>query len=292
MKHVLLLSLGFASLAGYVAARQQDFSKVEIQAIPAAGAVTMLVGAGGNLAVQAGDDGVLLVDDQFAPLEPKIRAAIEKLSKKPVRFLVNTHYHGDHTGGNALFGKDATVVAQENVRKRLEAGDGGRRGPMPKEGLPVVSYPEQASIHWNGEEIRLVHVGPAHTDGDTLVYFAKSNVLHTGDVFVNRTFPFVDARGGGRARGYVAGVERALQIADANTKIIPGHGPIATVEDLKGYLAFWKEAIAIVEAGLAAGKTAEQMKSEKAFAQFEKLSGGFVSTDAFLEALHRDLSQK
>src|SRR5712671_5827374 len=190
---VLLLAAQSAALA------QQDFSKVEIKATKVSGQVYMLEGAGGNIGVSVGDDGIVLVDDQFAPLAPKIKAALKEITDKPVKFVLNTHFHGDHTGGNSQFGKEATIIAHENVRKRLELGGtvaGNEVKPAPKEALPVITFNDRASVHLNGEDIKAIHFPNGHTDGDSVIFFPQANVVHMGDDFVTYGFPFVDAANG------------------------------------------------------------------------------------------------
>jgi len=200
-----LFCLGLASiLSGHFASAQQDFSKVEIKARQVSGNIHMLEGAGGNIAVSAGPDGLLIVDDQYAPLAEKIEAALAKLGPAPLKYVLNTHFHGDHTGGNVHFGKQATIVAQTNVRKRL----GG--GASVSGGLPVVTFDTSLSVHFNGEEIKLIHLGPGHTDGDTIVIFTKANVVHAGDQFFSGRFPNIDLSGGGDVRGYIRNVEQLL----------------------------------------------------------------------------------
>ena len=229
-----------------------------------------------------------MIDDEFAPLEPKIRAAIEKISKKPIKFLLNTHFHGDHTGGNALFGKDSTIVAHTNVRKRLEAGGGGNPA-APKDALPIVTFDDAISIHFNGEEIKIFHVPSGHTDGDSIIFFTKSNVVHMGDDFFNGRFPFIDAASGGSAKGMIAAGEKILGEVKPDTKIIPGHGPLATVDDLKANVAFLKDAVAILQAGKKAGKSADQLKKEKALAKYDKYSWNFISADRFIDSVYKML---
>src|SRR5437879_5497381 len=191
---------------------QQDFSAVEVKAIPVAKNIYMLTGAGGNIGVAVGPDGILIVDDQFAPLVGKIAAA---LNPGPLKFVLNTHYHGDHTGGNAHFGRQAHIIAHTNVRKRL----GGRPGES-KPQLPVITFDDSLSVHFNGEEIKLVHVPPAHTDSDSIVYFTGANVIHFGDTFFSGRFPNIDLAGGGDVRGYIRNVEDAIKKVPADAKLI------------------------------------------------------------------------
>src|SRR5216684_221196 len=227
--------LSLLTLLG-AARAQQDFSKVEIKVSKVAGSVYMLEGSGGNIGVSVGDDGIVIVDDQFAPLAPKIKAALKGITDKPLKFVLNTHFHGDHTGGNAQFGTDATIIAHENVRKRLQQGGtvgGNAVPPVPKEALPVVTFNDRATVHLNGEDIRAIHFPNGHTDGDSVIFFPKSNVVHMGDDFVTYGLPFVDVHNGGSVSGMIAGCEKVLGMTSPDVKFIPGHGPISTPSDLR-----------------------------------------------------------
>jgi cyclase len=230
-------------------AQQDDFSKVEIKVQKVAGTVYMLVGAGGNIGASVGDDGIVIVDDQFAPLAPKIQAALKGITDKPVRFIINTHYHGDHTGGNAGFSKLGTIIAQENVRKRLAEGSTTRFGttpPAPKEALPIITFNDRASVHLNGEDIRAIHFPAGHTDGDSVIFFTQSNVIHMGDDFVTYGFPFVDVSNGGSVSGMIAGVEKVLATAPPDAKYIPGHGPLSTADDVRKFVQMLNDTRALV----------------------------------------------
>ncbi|MGH9601709.1 MAG: MBL fold metallo-hydrolase [Terriglobales bacterium] len=280
-------------------AQQMDFSKIEIKAEKVAGSVYMLYGvggfSGGNIGVSVGPDGTVLVDAQFEPLVPKIEAALKDIAPKPVRFVINTHYHGDHTHGNKVFGRTATILAQENVRKRMAEDtsfDNQPNTPAPPHALPIITFSERATVHLNGEDIRGIHTPHAHTDGDTVVYFTQSNVVHMGDNFFNGMFPFIDLDGGGSVKGYIAATEQTLREAKPDVKIIPGHGKLATTEDLKKYLAMLQDSRAIVERGVKAGKTLEQLKQEKVLAKYDHLTWVFISTDRYLETLYKDLTRK
>src|SRR6185436_8830911 len=227
---LVFTALIFVASTGFA---QRDFANVEIKTLPVAKNIYMLEGAGGNIGVSIGPDGNLMVDDQFAPLAPKIDAALQKLNPGKLRFLLNTHHHGDHTGGNAVFGaKEATIIAQSNVRRRL-AGDANSK----KEALPVITFDHSASVHFNGEEIKLLHHGPGHTDGDSIIHFTGANVVHMGDQFFNGGFPFIDLNSGGSVAGYIKTVATVLEKIPPDAKIIPGHGKLATVEDLKAFHA-------------------------------------------------------
>ncbi|WP_224244781.1 MBL fold metallo-hydrolase [Hyalangium gracile] len=274
-------------------AQQPDFSKTQIKASPAAGNVHMLMGEGGNIAVSVGPDGVLIVDDQFAPLAQKINAAIDKLSKGKIQYVLNTHWHFDHTGGNNVFGKEGRIVSHAAVRARL-ASDQKLLGmdikALPKEGLPVITYDTSMSIFFNGEEIRLTHYPAGHTDGDTTVYFTSSNVLHTGDQFVVDSFPFFDMENGGTVEGYMRNQEKILQTLPAGVKIIPGHGPMAGREDLERSLAMLKETTALVRSKKEAGKTLEQVQAEGLPEKYKTWGNAFVKEPVYLEMLYKGLA--
>ena len=271
----------------------QDFSKVQMKVIKVQGNVYMLQGAGGNIGVSVGDDGIVIVDDEFAPLAPKIKEALKAITDKPVKFVINTHYHGDHTGGNAVFGREGTIVAHDNARKRLASGTtvhGNKIPPAPKGALPVVTFNDRATIHVNGEEVRLIHVPNAHTDGDAIVQFTGSNVIHMGDVFFNGTFPFIDRENGGSLRGTIKDVEAVLAMMEPDAKIIPGHGPLADKPLLEGYRDALKGTVAILNEAIQKGKTLEQVKKEKTLAAWEHLASDFVTLEAYEEMLYNELT--
>jgi cyclase len=278
-------------------AQDQDFSKVQIKVTKVAGSVYMLEGAGGNIGVSVGEDGIVIVDDQFAPLADRIQAALKGITDKPVRFVINTHWHFDHTGGNGYFGKQGTIIAQDNVRERLAAGGkilGMDMKPVPREELPIITFNDRLTLHANGEDIRAIHFPHGHTDGDSVIFFPRSNVVHMGDDFVTYGFPFIDLESGGSVRGMIAACEKVLATVPADVKVIPGHGGLSAVADLKPYLAMLKDAAARVEKGIKAGKTAEQLKREKVLAGYESWGGEgkFVTTDKFIDTLYGDLSGK
>jgi cyclase len=291
-----LLTLIFVVvLAQFTTAQDDRFAKVEIKVHPVAGSVYMLEGAGGNIGVSVGEDGIVIVDDQFAPLAPKIKAALKGISDKPVRFVINTHWHGDHVGGNAQFATDSTIIAQENVRERMIVGSKPPMRdvkPAPKEALPIITFNDRASVHLNGEDIKAIHFAAGHTDGDSIIYFTKSNVIHMGDDFVTYGFPFVDLESGGSVEGIIAAVEKVASTAPADAKIIPGHGPLSTVADMKPFLQMMRETLAKVQAGIKQGKTLDQLKQEKVLAGYEKWSGDFISTDKWIETIYHDVTDK
>jgi glyoxylase-like metal-dependent hydrolase (beta-lactamase superfamily II) len=281
------LLAAFILLAAPLPAAQQDFSKVEIKTIPVSKHIHMLEGAGGNIGVSIGTDGILIVDNQFAPLADKISAALQQLSPGRLRFVLNTHHHGDHTGGNAAFGaKDATIIAQANVRQRLRTDT--RTKP---EALPVITFDQSASVHFNGEEIRLLHVGPGHTNGDSIIHFTGANVIHMGDQFINGGFPFIDFSSGGNVDGYVATIEAVLRKAPADAKVIPGHGKLATMDDMKAYLGMLHETIAHVRRGMQEGRTLEQLRAAGLPEKWKSYGTGFINANRWIEAIYNQAQQ-
>lgn len=272
-------------------AQDRDFSKVEMKVIPVSGNVYMLMGAGGNIGVSAGPDGVLIVDDEFAPLADKIREALKGINPGKLRFVLNTHFHGDHTGSNSVFGADSTIIAHENVRKRLEAGSnimGNKTEPMTGPGLPVVTYADAVSVHFNGEEIKAMHVPHSHTDGDSIIFFAKSNVVHMGDDYFNGLFPFVDTDSGGSVQGLIDAVAKVLGQVPADAKIIPGHGPLSDVAGLKKFHRMLVETLGIVSKGRKAGKTLEQLQAAGLPEEWKSWSS-FIDTKGWISSLYKSL---
>ena len=283
---------------GLSVAQDEDFSKVQIKVSKVAGNVYMLQGAGGNIGASVGDDGIVIVDDQYAPLAEKIQAAWKGITDKPVRFIINTHYHGDHTGGNAYFQKQAPIIAHDNVRKRLETGGAAGNGssvhmdvkPAEKEALPILTFDHDVTVHLNGEDIRALFFPAGHTDGDSIIFFPKSNVVHMGDDFVTYGFPFIDVDSGGSINGMIDGVEKVIAQVPADVKIIPGHGPVSTLEDVRAYLTMLKATRETVEKALKDGKSLDQMKQAKLLDPWKKYSGDFISEDTFLATLYNSLT--
>lgn len=292
MRSLLAVLVAIPSVA---LAQMPDPAKANVTSAPVAGNVHMLTGAGGNIGVSVGPDGLLIVDDQFEVLAPKINKALDKLSKAKISYVLNTHYHFDHTGGNAVFGREGRIVAHREVRPRLIAGlDMGAMGKIPpakKEALPVITYDTGMSLYFNGEEIRLTHLPAGHTDGDTLVYFVGSNVLHTGDQFVVDMFPFIDINNGGSVEGYLANAEKVLATLPPGAKIIPGHGPLAGREELERFVATVRESVSLVRAKRAAGKTLAQVKAEGLPEKFKSWGAGFITQDSWLETVFTGLEQ-
>jgi cyclase len=274
---------------------QQDFSKVEVTSEKVAEGVYMLKGGGGNIGVSVGADGVFLIDDQYAPLTPKIKAAVSALSDKPIRFVLNTHWHGDHTGGNENLGSSGVlIIAHENVRKRMSSEQfiealGSKVPAAAALALPVVTFTDGVTFHVNGEEIHGFHVPPAHTDGDSIVHFRKANVLHGGDTFFNGMYPFIDLSSGGTVAGVIGAADRMLALAGEDTRIIPGHGPLATKADLKAYRDMLATISGRVAAQVVAGKTLEQVTASAPTADLDaKWGQGFLKGAQFISIVYKD----
>lgn len=283
----------FASAA---IAQQQDFSKVEIKVTKVAGTVYMLTGAGGNIGVSVGDDGIVVIDDQFAPLAPKIIQALNGITSRPIKFIINTHYHGDHVGGNEIFGREAPVIAHDNVRKRLAAGTsamGRTTPPAARMVLPVVTFNDTVTIHVNGEDIRAVHFPNGHTDGDAVIFFPQSNVVHMGDDFFSGRFPFIDTDNGGSVRGLIGNVEKILAALPDDVKVIPGHGELSDKAGLRKFADMLKGSSAAVQSAIKSGKTLDQVKADNVLAQWADWGKDwFVDANAFAEMLYKELSRK
>jgi glyoxylase-like metal-dependent hydrolase (beta-lactamase superfamily II) len=283
-------------LAAVPCLQAQNFDTIQVRAVPVAGSVHMLVGAGGNIGVVVGSDAVFVVDDQFAPLSPKILAAIRTLTADPVRFVVNTHWHFDHTGGNENMQQaGALIFAHENVRRRMSTGQFiealKRQEPAsPHNALPVVTFTDTLSFHLNGDSIVVFHVAPAHTDGDAVVMFTKANVVHTGDVFVSAGFPFVDLSSGGTIDGIIAATERIMVATNAQTKIIPGHGPLADRARVKAYHDMLYVLRERMGREVAARHTIEQVLASKITADYD--AEWPANRERFLRILHQELSAR
>lgn len=285
------MAAAMAACLAAPAAAQQDFSKVEVKAENLAPGVSVLFGAGGNIGVSHGEDGTVLIDDQFAPLTPKIQAAVAALGASPVKFLINTHWHGDHSGGNENFGKaGAVIMAHDNVRVRIATDQKTPFGEVkasPKVALPVITYAEGLKLHLNGEEVRVISVPPAHTDGDSVVHWTKSNVIHMGDLFFHKmSYPFVDRSSGGDVRGVIAAADKVLAMANDQTKIIPGHGAVASKADLQAYRDMLVAIVGKIEAAVKAGKSLEEVKAMKPADGFGVNPSGFITADRFVEMVY------
>jgi len=297
---VLFAALLVASAA---IAQDQDFSKIELETRKLAPGVAMLEGvggfAGGNVAVSYGADGTAIVDDQFAPMVPKIEAAVRALQDAPIRFVINTHYHFDHTSGNpSLAGTGAILFAHESVRQRLSVDQFSkvlnRKLPaQPPAALPVVTFAEGVTLHWNGETMRVEHVAPAHTDGDSLIWFEKANAVHTGDTFVNGFFPFIDVESGGSLTGVIEAANRVLARAKADTQIIPGHGPLARRGDVAKFRDMLVDVKGRVAKAIQSGQKLDRFVASKPLADLDAEWGdGRIKTDQFLAIAWASLGGK
>lgn len=293
--------IAFAAAALAAAApawAQRDFSAVEIKVEKIAPGVAVLFGAGGNIGLSYGADGNIIVDDQYAPLSEKILAAIATVDPDPVRFVVNTHWHGDHTGGNEAMGRrGAVIVAHDNVRRRMSseqfiAALDSRVPASPAAALPVVTFPEGVTLHLNGDTLHVVHVADAHTDGDSLVHWQKANVLHMGDTFFHKfSLPFIDLSSGGSIDGLIAAADKGLAWSNETTRIIPGHGPVASKSDLAAYRAMLVDVRDKVAAGIKAKRTLAQIQAEKPAARYG-MADGFIKPDQFVAFVHESLTKK
>jgi len=277
-----------------IAVAQEGMEDVQIKATHVAGKIYMLEGRGGNIGVSAGTDGVLIVDDQFAPLADKIRAALRKINPGKLEFVLNTHYHGDHIGGNVEFGPEAHIIAHTNVRKRLSTPQqlfGRTLEPQPAEALPVITFDKSLSLHFNGEEIRVIHFPHGHTDGDSIIFFTQSNVVHMGDHMFNGMFPFVDLDHGGDVKGMADNVQAVIEQVPGDVKVIPGHGPLADRDDLKTFHAMLVGTTSHVQTQRAAGKSLVEIKAAGVPAKWESWGNGFIKTDRWLETIYNSLDR-
>ncbi|WP_018983786.1 MBL fold metallo-hydrolase [Salinimonas chungwhensis] len=262
---------------------QSRFDDVTMKNTALAGSVHMLQGQGGNIGVSAGEDGILIIDDQFEPLAEKIAAALGKLGSDAPKFIINTHFHGDHTGSNGWFheNKDSTILAHENVRVRLLSNDKNN-----ETALPVITYQEGVNLHFNGETLHVWHLSNGHTDGDSVVWFEEPNVLHTGDLFFNERFPFIDLQSGGSVAGYISAVKSLLKKIDSDTTIIPGHGPLATKADYEAFLSMLEETRDIVDSHKQNGMSVEEVVKEGLTDKFNSWSWGFINEEKWIRTLY------
>jgi cyclase len=293
---VRILALAAALPTGSAVWAQSDLEKVEIKAEEIAPGVAVLFGAGGNIGLSYGPDATVMIDDQFAPLSGKIEAAVAKIGAAPVKYVVNTHWHYDHTGGNENFGKTgATIFAHENVRVRMASGGtvvGNVSSPSPKEALPVVTFDQGMRFHINGDTITLMYVGGGHTDGDSVVMWQEKKVVHMGDLYMTiNSFPFIDRASGGDVYNLMRTLDLVLTMIDGETKVIPGHGPMSNKSELAAWRAMIGQAVARVEALHKDGKSLEQAVAAKPLADFNR-EDGFINGDAFVKAIWASLADK
>lgn len=283
---------GFAHGDDSHSAVKQD---VTVKVTKVSGNVHMLQGRGGNIGALTGPEGILIVDDDYKAVSEKLRDALKGLGSPTPRFILNTHWHGDHTEGNAFFGKESIIVAHSNVRKRLLDPPvifGQKTPPYASFALPIVTYTESMSLHLNGEEVRIVHYPNGHTDGDSVIFFKNANVVHFGDHFFIGMFPFIDLDSGGSVQGVINNVGSLIATVPADAKLIPGHGPLATLDDLKAFHQMLTDTSRIVEDQMKAGKTLEEIKKAGLPAKYDALGKGFIKTDFWIEILHRSHSKK
>ena len=284
------------ALCATPAAAQINFDTVRVRSQQVSGNVYMLIGAGGNIGLAVGDDAVFIVDDQYAPLTRKVLDAIAAITPRPVRFVVNTHWHFDHVGGNEQLGESGVlIVAHDNVRKRMSV-DGfvealnARVPASPPKALPVVTFTDAVTFHINGDTVSATHVPPAHTDGDAIVHFRKANVIHMGDTFHNAGLPFVDLSSGGSLKGIIDAADRVIAMSNAESKIIPGHGPLADRARLRVYRDMVVALRDRIRAEIAAGKTVDQILAAKITLPYERdFPGGH---ERFVRLAVQELSKR
>ena len=272
----LLLGVAASALA-----QDDRFAAVTIETVPVTGNISMLIGSGGNIGVSTGADGLLIIDDQYEPLAAKIRVALSQQGSDTPKFLLNTHFHGDHTGGNADFGAASIIIAHENVRGRLVAGD------SPDSALPVITFDDDVTVHFNGENITLIHMprGRTDTDTDSVVMFEESNVIHMGDHFFNGGFPFVDLASGGTVQGYISNLEKALSWIDDDTSVIPGHGPLGTKADLLAFYNVVKDTSTTINVMKSQQVSVEEAVAEGLGDEYELRGQGFINQQRWIETV-------
>lgn len=287
MKTKIALSLLSAMLLSIPVHAQDDFSNVQIETVPVADGLFMLVGQGGNIGLSVGKDGAFLIDTQFAPLSEKIQAAVNAAGGRDVKFVINTHWHGDHTGGNANFAHDgATIIAQSNVRVRL-VGDNADAAA-----LPTVTFPDRVSFHWNGQDLNLTHVPNAHTDGDVIIHFANLNVFHMGDTFFNGAYPFIDLSSDGSFDGIISAAEGVLARSNAETKFIPGHGPLGDRDDLQNYVNTLKTIRSRFQSLIDQGRSEDQVVAADVTSEWDATWGaGFMNPEQFTRLAYQSLTK-
>jgi glyoxylase-like metal-dependent hydrolase (beta-lactamase superfamily II) len=277
-----VFAIGLLALASFAQADDR-FANVEVKATQVAGSVYMLTGSGGNIGVSAGEDGLLMIDDQYAPLAEKIAATLSELGDKAPRYIVNTHYHGDHTGSNAFFheNRGATIFSHENVRIRLASADDANPAS-----LPVVTYQDGIKFHMNNDTVHVFHLPDAHTDGDSAVWFEQADVLHAGDLFFNKIFPYIDLGAGGTVKGYIAAIEVLLSKIEDDTQVIPGHGPLASKQDLEAALTMIKETYAYVQEKKSAGMTEQEVLDLGLEEKWSSWSWRFINEERWIKTLY------
>ncbi|MDE0453553.1 MAG: MBL fold metallo-hydrolase [Gammaproteobacteria bacterium] len=281
-----LLAVSAATTGAF--AVEDPFSGLEVTSVHVGGSVHMLTtGAGGNVGVTIGEDGVLIVDDQFLPLAERIQNAIDELGGGRPKFLLNTHYHADHVGGNPHFGQAATIIAHSNVRTRLAADE-----DVPPVALPVVTFDEALSVHFNGEEVALLHLPAGHTDGDSAVWFKSSNVLHLGDQLFSDRFPFIDLMAGGTVQGYIANLEAVLESVPADVKVIPGHGSLTDMDGVRRATTVIRATREAVARALAEGMEIDAIIEAGLGDEYAEWGRGFINEQNWIRILAADIAQR
>lgn len=288
MQATTRLRLAAATCLIAISVQAQDFSAVEIETIPVADDLFMLVGQGGNIGLSVGDDGAMIIDTQYAPLTDKIQAAATAAGGGDIQFVINTHWHGDHTGGNANFGNaGAVIMAHTNVRVRLAAAE----NPEPA-GFPQVTYPDRISFFWNGDDVDLIHVPPAHTDGDSIVHFKNLNAFHMGDTFFNGTYPYIDVDSAGSFDGLIAAGDMVIGLADDSTAIIPGHGPLTDKAGLEEWIAILKTIRSRFQSLIDDGLSADEVVAAGVTSEWdEAMGGGFMNPENFTRLAYQSLTE-
>ncbi|MCA9401359.1 MAG: MBL fold metallo-hydrolase [Candidatus Omnitrophica bacterium] len=272
---------------------ERDFSETIIKTQKVTDSVYMITGEGGNIAISVGKDGIMMVDDQFAELHPKILAAIKDISIGPIEFVLNTHWHGDHTGGNEMMrAAGAHILAHENVRKRLSTRQvremvGRTSEARPEEALPVVTFNEGITLHFNEETIDVVHFGPGHTDGDSVVFFKEANVIHMGDLFFQGRFPYIDLDSGGSVEGYLQNIQLVLDQTNGQTKIIPGHGSLSRQSDLIAFREMIQTSTNIVKNAIKEGISLKELLEENPLEAYADWGTGFINLERWLNTLYK-----
>jgi cyclase len=289
------VAVGLACVSREARPQGQAMDTVHIRVQKLADRVYALFGQGGNIGLSVGDDGAFVIDDQFAPLSSRIRAAIATVTDRPIRFVVNTHWHGDHTGGNEILGEaGAVIVAHDNVRKRMSTRQLIERGGVstsapssPYKALPIITFSEDVTFHLNGDSLHVVHVPPAHTDGDAIIFFTKQNVIHMGDTFFNGRYPFIDASSGGNVDGLVGAADMVLAVANDQTRIIPGHGEVGTRADLAEYRRVVSTIRDRIRTLVAQAKSLDEVKRAKPTAEFDaKWGTGGITAEMLIETIY------
>jgi len=291
-RYIFIFKVLVVVLFASMASAEKDYSEVEIKVVPVSGSVYMLEGSGGNIGVSVGSDGILMVDDQFEPLAGKIREALKKLGQEKPQFILNTHWHRDHTSGNIVFGAEGIIIAHDHVRERLASRQENKffgfvSEPKPKKALPVITFKDSLSVHFNDEAIDVLHLPKGHTDGDSVVFFRGSNVVHTGDLMFNGMYPFVDLESGGNVAGYMNNVGILLEQIPIDAKIIPGHGPVGTWKDLKSFHEMLLLTTGIIREAMKEGRRLEEIQASGFSDDIQNKWGqGFLSTDKWISIIY------